>query len=64
MAQTMGNGKLLNNLEKTKIKSFEKVCLIRTQKSGGEEEEEEGRNHLKKETKTTTNHLQHRDSTS
>lgn len=34
MAQTMGNGNLSNNLEKTKIKSFEKVCFISTQKSG------------------------------
>lgn len=39
MAQTMGNGNLLNNLEKAKIKSFEKVCLLSTQKGGGKEEE-------------------------
>lgn len=47
MAQTMGNGNLLNNLEKTKIKSFEKVCHILTWKSGGRGEDY-GRNHLKK----------------
>lgn len=39
MAQTMGNGNLLNNLEKTKIKSFEKVCLASAQKKGGEGQE-------------------------
>lgn len=32
MAQTMGNGNLLNNLEKTKIKGSEKVCHTSTQK--------------------------------
>lgn len=53
MAQTMGNGNLSNNLEKTKIKSFEKVCFISTQESGGGGEDE-GRNYLKKQKQQQT----------
>lgn len=36
MAQQMGNGNLLNNLEKTKIKSFEKSALYQLKKMDGE----------------------------
>lgn len=36
MAQQMGNGNLLNNLEKTTIKSFEKSALSQPKKMDGE----------------------------
>lgn len=36
MAQQMGNGNLLNNLEKTTIKSFEKSALYQPKKMAGE----------------------------
>lgn len=36
MAQQMGNGNLLNNLEKTTIKSFEKSALHQPKKMDGE----------------------------